>query len=59
MTWASMECSSTQPLASLSRGTAGICGNCIIVNLPGTPAVAAQVTMVLLPLLVHAFTYVV
>ena len=52
--WASMECASVQPLASLSRGTAGICGSCVIVNLPGSPAGAAQVTTVLMPLLCHA-----
>lgn len=54
MTWASIVCSSTQKLAPLSRGTAGIRGKCIVVNLPGSPTGCAQVTTLLLPLLIHA-----
>lgn len=54
MTWASIVCSSAQTLAPLSRGTAGIRGKCIVVNLPGSPTGSAQVTTVLLPLLIHA-----
>jgi molybdopterin adenylyltransferase len=54
MTWASIVCSSTQKLAPLSRGTAGIRGQCVVVNLPGSPSGCAQVTTLLLPLLIHA-----
>lgn len=54
MLWASMECSRVQPLAALSRGTAGVRGKCLIVNLPGSPGGAAQVVTVLAPVLVHA-----
>ncbi len=54
MTWAAIVCSSTQNLAPLSRGTAGIRGRCIIVNLPGSPSGSSQVTTLLLPLLIHA-----
>jgi molybdopterin adenylyltransferase len=58
MVWASLECSKVQPLAANSRGTAGLCGDtCMIVNLPGSPKGAAQVTSVLLPLLVHAVAH--
>jgi len=57
MTFASMECSKVQPLAANSRGTAGIYKSCIIANLPGSPEGAAQVTTVLLPLLLHAIKH--
>ena len=48
------ECSQQQPLASLSRGTAGIRGNSLIVNLPGNPAAVREVIPILLPILLHA-----
>lgn len=54
MSWASMELTADQPLATLSRAAAGTCGNTLIVNLPGNPTGAAQVVEVLLPLLLHA-----
>jgi len=43
-----------QPLASLSRGTAGIRGKSVIANLPGNPAAVAELVPLLLPLLLHA-----
>lgn len=54
MGWVSSECSASQPLAALSRGTAGMCGNTLIANLPGSPAGVKQVMQILFPLLVHA-----
>lgn len=54
MSYVSGVCSSIQPLASLSRGTAGICANTIIVNLPGNPRGVQETMNVLLPLLLHA-----
>ncbi len=56
MSWASMELTSKQPLATLSRAVAGVCGNTLIVNLPGNPTGASQVVEFLLPLLLHAIT---
>jgi len=56
MSWASMELTSKQPLATLSRAAAGVCGNTLIINLPGNPTGAAQVVEFLLPLLLHAIT---
>lgn len=54
MTWASVELTAKQPLATLSRAAAGTCGSTLIVNLPGNPSGAAQVVHVLFPLLLHA-----
>mmetsp|Transcript_14949 Transcript_14949/g.27049 ORF Transcript_14949/g.27049 Transcript_14949/m.27049 type:complete len:529 (-) Transcript_14949:51-1637(-) len=54
MSWASMELTSKQPLATLSRAAAGTCGKTLIVNLPGNPTGAAQVVEILFPLLLHA-----
>ena len=54
MSWASIELTNKQPLATLSRAAAGVCGETIIVNLPGSPAGAAQVAEVLFPIILHA-----
>ncbi len=54
MSWAGMELTSKQPLATLSRASAGTSRDTLIVNLPGNPAGAAQVVELLLPLLLHA-----
>jgi len=54
MAYVSSECSEGQPLAALSRGTAGMRGNTLIVNLPGSPAGVRQTMGVLFPLLLHA-----
>jgi len=54
MSFVTNECSRQQPLASLSRGTAGICGRTVIANLPGNPKGVGEVVPVLLPLLMHA-----
>jgi molybdopterin adenylyltransferase len=54
MTFVTAQCALIQPLAALSRGTAGICGETIIVNLPGNPRGVGQVLDVLVPLLLHA-----
>ena len=56
MSWASIECASRgdQIMAPLSRGTAGVCGSSIIVNLPGSPIGVKQVMKLVLPLLIHA-----
>ena len=42
------------PFAALSRGTAGIRGATLIVNLPGSPSGARENTAALVPLLPHA-----
>jgi molybdenum cofactor synthesis domain-containing protein len=44
----------TSPTAALSRGVAGISGNSLIINLPGSPAGAVESLKVILPLLPHA-----
>jgi molybdopterin adenylyltransferase len=49
------ECSRTQPLASLSRGTAGICHHAFIANLPGNPRAAKEVLTILLPLIMNGY----
>jgi molybdopterin adenylyltransferase len=48
------ECSKTQPLASLSRGTAGVRHNTLIANLPGNPKASNEIIPLFLPLAVHA-----
>ena len=50
------ECSQQQPLASLSRGTAGIRGNTLIANLPGNPKGVGEIVPILLPILLHAIS---
>lgn len=54
MTFVTTECSRQQPLASLSRGTAGIRKNTLVANLPGNPKGVAEVVPILLPLLLNA-----
>ncbi|KAL3907616.1 MAG: hypothetical protein SGILL_008798 [Bacillariaceae sp.] len=55
ITYCTMECATKiQPLASLSRGTAGIRGSTLIVNLPGNPKGVREIVPILLPLALHA-----
>jgi molybdenum cofactor synthesis domain-containing protein len=54
LTFCTMECAKRQPLAALSRGSAGIRGNSLIVNLPGNPKGVQEIIPVLLPLALHA-----
>ena len=54
MTFVLSECSKVQPLAALSRGTAGVTGKTIIVNLPGNPDAVSEILNILFPLLLHA-----
>ena len=42
------------PYAALSRGVCGILGNCLILNLPGSPSGAESSLRAVLPLLPHA-----
>jgi molybdopterin adenylyltransferase len=42
------------PMAVLSRATAGIRGNCLIVNLPGSPKAVRECLEVVLPAIPHA-----
>jgi molybdopterin adenylyltransferase len=54
VSFCTMECSKMQPLASLSRGTAGIRGQTLIANLPGNPKGVQEIVPILLPLALHA-----
>ena len=42
------------PAACLSRGTAGLIGRCLVVNLPGSPAAVRESLRALVPVLGHA-----
>ncbi len=42
------------PHASLSRAISGICRNCLIINLPGSPKAACESIKFILPVLPHA-----
>jgi len=54
LTFCTMECAKVQPLASLSRGSAGVRGTSMIVNLPGNPKGVQEIIPILLPLVLHA-----
>lgn len=56
MSFVATECSRLQPLASLTRGTAGILPQQVLVaNLPGNPRAVGEILPILLPLLLHAW----
>ncbi|MSQ13688.1 MAG: MogA/MoaB family molybdenum cofactor biosynthesis protein [Dehalococcoidia bacterium] len=42
------------PMAWLSRGTAGVRGRCLIINLPGSPKAVRECLEVVMPLIPHA-----
>jgi molybdopterin adenylyltransferase len=42
------------PMAMLSRAVAGLCGQCLIINLPGSPKAVQECLGVILPALPHA-----
>ena len=46
--------STITPFAILSRATAGIRGNCLIINLPGSPKAVQECLEVVLPTIPHA-----
>jgi molybdenum cofactor synthesis domain-containing protein len=46
------------PLAALSRGTAGVLGQCLVVNLPGSPRAVSEGIDALIPVLFHALSLV-
>lgn len=53
MSFVASECSKQQPLATLSRGTAGVLGATMICNLPGNPEGVQEIIPILLPLALH------
>lgn len=54
VSFCTMECAKLQPMASLSRGSAGVRGTTLIVNLPGNPKGVGEIVPILLPLALHA-----
>jgi len=54
LSFVTTDCSQQQPLASLSRGTAGIRKDTLIANLPGNPKGVGEIVPILLPILLHA-----
>lgn len=54
MSYIASECAKLQPLAALSRGTAGICRGTFIANLPGNPTGVDEIIPLLFPLALHA-----
>lgn len=48
------ECSRFQPLAALTRGTAGFLEHTMIANLPGNPKAVDEVIPIVFPILLHA-----
>jgi molybdenum cofactor synthesis domain-containing protein len=42
------------PFAALGRGVCGVCGNALVINLPGSPKGAVSSLQAVLPLLPHA-----
>ena len=54
MAFCSLQTQSQQPLAALSRGTAGVRGKTLIANLPGNPEAVKEVLPILLPLTLRA-----
>ena len=48
------ETASKTPMAMLSRGVCGICGNTLIINLPGSPKGVEECFEVISPVLGHA-----
>jgi molybdenum cofactor synthesis domain-containing protein len=42
------------PMAILSRATAGIRGNCLIINLPGSPKAVHECLEIIIPAVTHA-----
>jgi len=54
MAFCSLTLQTVQPLAALSRGTAGVRGSTLIVNLPGNPVAVREILPILLPLALQA-----
>lgn len=54
MAFCSSALQAVQPLAALSRGTAGVRGNTLIANLPGNPIAIQEILPILLPLALQA-----
>ena len=49
-----LESSKINPHGMLSRGVAGICKSCLIINLPGSPKAAVENLAIVAPILPHA-----